>query len=105
MSQDSTLLEEISLKLTQLLSLYKLVNKDIIRKAKEETNKDVVLAKVLEFADGTMSAIPFKQKIANETKVSDKTVERRISDLVEMGALITIRKGKEIFYQNSGLLD
>jgi len=105
MSQDSTLLKEISLKLTQLLSLFKLVNKDIIRKAKEETNKDVVSAKVLEFADGTISAIPFKQKIANETKVSEKTVERRISDLVEMGALITIRKGKEIFYQNSGLLD
>lgn len=105
MSQDSTLLKEISLKLTQLLSLFKLVSKDIIRKAKEETNKDVVLVKILEFADGTMPAIPFKQKISNETTVSEKTVERRISDLVDMGALITIRKGKEIFYQNSGLLD
>lgn len=102
---DSTLLKEISVKLTQLLSLLKLANKDVIRKAKEEANRDIVSAKVLEFADGTLSANPFKQKIANETKVSEKTVDRRISDLVDMGALILIRRGKEIFYQSSGLLD
>jgi len=105
MSQDSALLKEISSKLTQLLTLFKLTNRDIIRKAKEEITNDPVSSKVLELADGTLSAIPFKQKIANETKVSEKTVERRISDLLDMGALITIRKGREIFYENSGLLD
>jgi DNA-binding transcriptional ArsR family regulator len=105
MSQDSTLLREISFKLTQLLALFKLTNRDIIRKAKEEITNDPVSSKVLELADGTLSAISFKQKIANETKVSEKTVERRISELLDMGALFTIRKGREIFYENSGLLD
>jgi len=105
MSRDLTLLEEISQKLNQLVSLFKLANRDIIRKVKEEIDKDPVSTKVLELSDGTLSAVPFKQKIANETNVSEKTVERRVSELIEMGALVTIKKGKEIFYQNSGLLD
>jgi len=105
MSRDLTLLEEISQKLTQLVSLFKLANRDIIRKAKGEIMNDPISAKVLELADGTLSAIPFKQKIANDTKVSEKTVERRISELLDMGALVTVRKGREIFYENSGLLD
>lgn len=106
MSEDSTVvLKEISHKLSQLISLTKLANKDLIQKAKEEVNKDKVFAKILEFSDGTLPSNQFKQKISNEAKVSKKTVQRRISQLLDMGALIAIRKGKEIYYKNSGLLD
>lgn len=106
MNEDLTsLLKEISHKLSQLISLVKIANKDLIRKTKEEIKKDAVFSKILEISDGTLSAVQFKQKVANATKVSQKTVERRISELVEMGAFTATRKGKEIYYENSGLLD
>jgi len=106
MSEDSALLlKEISHKLSLLISLIKIANRDLIRKAKEEISKDPVFSKVLEISDGTLPAVQFKQRVANETKVSEKTVERRISELLEIGALTVTRRGKEIYYENSGLLD
>jgi len=33
------------------------------------------------------------------------TVKRRMSELVEKGALTSTRKGKEVYYENSGLYD
>lgn len=106
MSKDSTsLLEEISNKVSQLISLTRLANSDLIRKKKEEVNKDLVCVRILELSDGTLPSNQFKQKISTETNVSEKTVQRSISELIDVGALIAVRKGREIYYQNSGLLD
>lgn len=77
----------------------------MIEDTKKEITKDKVCRKLLDLADGSLGATQLKQKIATLTKVSEDTVERRISFLVEKGAMISKKIGREIFYENSGLYD
>ena len=100
-----TLLKEISQKLSQLIVLTKLSNSKLIEEVKKEIRKDKVCRKILDLSDGSLGSSQLRQNVTTSIKVSDKTVQRRISYLVEKGALIPIRKGREIFYDNSGLYD
>jgi Fic family protein len=99
------LLEDISSKLSQLLVLTRLSNSKVIAEAREEINRDPVAQALLALADDSLSSSQLKEKVAEQTNVSEKTVQRRILDLVEKGAITPIRKGKEIYYENSGLYD
>jgi predicted transcriptional regulator len=56
-------------------------------------------------ADGFLTSSQIKEKVAAQTKVSEKTVERRTNELVEKGVLIAMKRGKEVYYSNSGLYD
>ena len=105
MSGDSELLREISQKLSQLIILTKLSNSNLIKSVKEEIRKDPVAQAAIDLADGFLSSSQIKEKVATQVKVSEKTVERRLNELVEKGVLIAARKGKEIYYYNSGLYD
>lgn len=105
MSDEIGLLKEISKKLSQLIFLTKLANLKVIQEAKREIRKDEVCQEILSLADGSLSSSHLKERVMAKTKVSDTTVERRISRLVEKGALVSVRKGKESYYENSGLYD
>lgn len=105
MPTEIELLEEISHKLSQLLVLTKLSSSKAIAETKEQIRNDPVYRAILDLADGSISASPIKEKVMEQAKTSKATVERRISELIEKGALIAIRKGNEIFYENSGLYD
>lgn len=105
MSEEIELLKEISRKLSQLIVLTKLSNSKVIEDTKQEIRKDKVSKTILDLADDSLGSSQLKQKVIDLTKVSNATVERRISELVEKGALISTRKGREIFYENSGLYD
>ena len=105
MSEEVKLLKEISRKLSQLIILTKLSSSKIIEENKREIRKDVVSKTILDLADGSLSSSQLKEKVMEQTKVSKPTVTRRIMDLVEKGALTFIRKGNEIYYENSGLYD
>jgi len=98
------ILREISRKLDQMIAISKIGNREAIKKFREEIDKDIVSQKILQYADGSLSSDPFKQKIVAETKVSEATVKRRVSELVDVGALTPVKKGREIYYENSGLL-
>jgi DNA-binding transcriptional ArsR family regulator len=99
------LLKEISGKLSQLIVLTKLARSKEISDFKEEIKKDKVVQAILVLSDGSLSSSQLKEKVIEEIKVSKATIERRIADLIEKGALILNRQGKEIYYQNSGLYD
>jgi len=72
---------------------------------KKEIKKDKVARSILELADGSLPVKSLREKISQSTKVSEVTVRRRIYELVDKGALTANRKGKENFYENSGLYD
>ena len=105
MSGDSELLREISRKLSQLIVLSKLSNSTLIQSVKEEIRKDSVAQAAIDLADGFLTSSQIKEKVAAQTKVSEKTVERRTNELVEKGVLIAMKRGKEVYYSNSGLYD
>ncbi len=103
MSDEVKLLREISRKLSQLIVLTKLSNSKLIEETEKEIRKDKVCRELLDLADGSLGATQLKQKVMAGTKVSEDTVERRISFLVEKGALTSKKRGREVFYENSGL--
>jgi len=105
MSNEIELLKEISHKLSQLLVLTKLSSSKVIAETKEEIRKDPVSLALLSSADGSLSLTQMTGKVIEQTKASERTVKRRIADLVEKGALTSIKKGKENYYENSGLYD
>lgn len=105
MSDEITLLKEISRKLSQLIILFRMTNRKEIDEIKKEIRKDKVARSILEFADGSLPVKSLKEKVSQSTKVSEVTVRRRIYELVDKGALIVNRKGNENFYENSGLYD
>ena len=102
---DIDLLKEISQKLSQLIVLMKLSNSKAIAEFKEEIEKDIVLKEILRIADGQLTSAQLTEKVVQQTKVAERTVKRRISDLIEKGGLNYVRKGKEIYYENSGLYE
>jgi Fic family protein len=99
------LLKEISRKLSQLLVLTKLSNSKVIAETKEEIKRDPVAKAILALADGLLTSLQLKEKVVEQTKVSERTVQRRILDLVEKGAITPVRKGAEVYYEDSGLYD
>ena len=103
MSDEAKVLGEISRKLSQLIVLAKLSNTESLEDTKKMINKDKICCELLALADGSLGATQLKQKVGSATKVSEDTVERRISLLVERGALIPRKEGREVFYENSGL--
>jgi hypothetical protein len=105
MSSEPELLKEISHKLSQLIVLTKLSSAKIIAETKEAIKKDPASVAILDLADGTLSSSQMNHIVQEKTKLSERTVQNRIADLVEKGALTPIRKGKELYYENSGLYD
>lgn len=105
MSVEVELLKEISHKLSQLIFLTKLSNYELLEQTRKEINKDSVAQAILALADGLITSSQLKEKVSGQTNVSERTVERRINDLVEKGAITRIRKGHEVYYENPGLYD
>ncbi|MCW3130703.1 MAG: BlaI/MecI/CopY family transcriptional regulator [Methanophagales archaeon] len=106
MSDENTeILKEMSHKLDQLIALWKLNNRETLEKFEREIKKDKVFSKILEYADGSLSYSELSKKVADETKFAEITVKQKLSALKDKGVLITKRKGREVYYENSGLLD
>lgn len=105
MSKEQEILKEISLKLDQLIILTKLGNLDIIAKYKAKIQGDKVFAKILDYSDGSLSYSELCEKISKELGVAEITVMKKISELKEMGFLVTQRKGKQVYYATSGLFE
>lgn len=106
MSKESNkILKEISHKLGQLIILWKLSNRDVIKIFKSEVKKDKVSSKILDYADGSLSYSELCDSVADEMKISRRTVERKISTLKEMGFLMSRKEGKEVYYESSGLFE
>lgn len=102
---DIEVLKEISHKLDQLIALWKLDNWESLKKFEKEIKKDKIYSKILKYADGSLSYSDLSKRVANETGAAEITVNKKISILKERKILITRRKGRYVYYDNSGLLD
>jgi DNA-binding transcriptional ArsR family regulator len=105
MSNEQEILKEISLKLDQLIILTKLSNLDTIARYKAKVHGDRVFAKILDYSDRSLSYSDLCEKISEELSVAEITVMKKISELKEMGFLVTQRKGKQVYYGQSGLFE
>ncbi len=102
--ESERLLREISRKLDDLVVLLKISNRDSLDGFRAEIGRDHVAAKILEKADGTMAYSDLSQAVARDMKVAEITVKRKIATLREMGVLVARREGREVYYEDSGLL-
>lgn len=102
-NDESHLLQEISKKLDGIITLLKLSNRERLREYSREIREDKVTRRIVETADGTLSSSEFTKAISRNTGASAATVQRRISDLTETGALIKRREGREVYYEASDL--
>jgi DNA-binding transcriptional ArsR family regulator len=105
LSEQLETLKEISRKLDQLIILTKLSNLDIIAEYRKRIRGDKVAAKVLDYSDGSLSYSDICDKVSNELGVAEVTVRKKITNLKEMGFLVTERRGRQVYYDTSGLFE
>ena len=106
MSEENTkLLKDISRKLDQLILLMKLSNRTTLENIKKKIKRDKVALKILEYADGSLSYSVISKKVSEELGVAEITVKKKLAELKEMGALMPVRRGKEVYYESTGLID
>lgn len=105
MEEQLHVLNEISRKLDQLIILTKLSNRDILTEYKARIRGDKVFGKILDYSDGSLGYSEICEKIAKELSVAEITVRKKMSQLKEMGFLVSERKGKKVYYATSGLFE
>lgn len=103
MSEEQDLLREISRKLDQLVVLTKIGNMQTIEEHKARVRGDKVSAKILDHSDGTLSYSDLCEKVSSDLGVAEITVRKKISGLLDMGFLVSERKGRRVYYATSGL--
>ena len=99
------MLKDISKKLDQLIILAKLNNLELIKQYKSEISRNKISSKILDHSDGELSYSKLVEKVSKELGVAEITVMKKISELKEMGFLVTERKGREVYYDKSGLFE
>jgi len=103
--EEIELLREITRKLDLLVTLLKLSNRDALEKFRKEVKKDKVATKILELADEPIIYSDLVRKVAMETGAAEITVKRKIARLKEMGFLMSRREGREVYYENTSLME
>ena|SRR2546430_534437 len=105
MAADETL-SEISEKLDTLIALTKISNRIALEEYRQQISKDKVYAKIMEkLEDGSLTYGVLSKQVADELAVAEITVKKKLSELKDMGLLKTVRKGREVQYEKSGLVD
>jgi len=97
-------LDEVCRLLQTLIALFKLSNTPVIQSYRNEISKDEAYRKILEFTIEPVSYSELCRKVSEAAGIAEVTVKKKIPDLKEMGLLSTRRQGKEVFYENTGLL-
>lgn len=83
----------------------KLSNRATLEDIKRKIQQDKVALQILESADGSLSYSAISKKISENLGVAEITVKKKIAELKEMGALMPVRKGKEVYYEKTELID
>ncbi len=96
---------EIIQRLDTMIAILRLAHADEIERAKEKLLSDKTNAALLKAAAGSkfVASGDLKKKVMKETGESEKTVQRRILGLVELGAL-EVRPTGLAAYRASGLI-
>ena len=106
MGEELAVLKEISRKLDKLIALWKVSNREIIKKAVEGISRDKIAAKILDITkEEPQTYSNIARKVSDALGVAEITVKLKISKLRELGFLIARREGRVVYYENPGLLE
>lgn len=95
---------EVTQRLDAIISILKLAHSEALAEVRASTLSDAVSAAILEAAaEDFVAAGDLKRNIAQMTKQSEKTVQRRIADLAAMGLLQKQLTGRSA-YRSTGIL-
>lgn len=104
-------LDEISEKMDLLISLtelsnslIKLSNQTALIEIRNKVNADEVSSMIFKYADGTRSYGELAREISYELGKAEITIKKKISEMKELGILTISKKGKETYYERSGVL-
>jgi len=105
MSEQLEILKEISRKLDRLITLTRLSNLDIIAEYKSRVHGDKVFGEILDYSDGSLSYSDLCEKVSKKLGIAEITVRKKVSELKDMGFLVTERRGRKVYYDTSGLFE
>jgi len=106
MGEELAVLKEISRKLDKLIALWKVSNREVIRKVAEEISRDKIAAKILEITkEEPQTYSNIARRVSVELGVAEITVKLKISKLKGFGFLIARREGRIVYYENPGFLE
>lgn len=95
---------EILQRLDTLINITRLAHADRIEQVRRDTRSDAVNAAILDAATDWVGAGELKTQVAKATSQSERTVARRLSDLVADGILAQQGAGPSIKYRTTGLI-
>jgi hypothetical protein len=97
--------DRIANRLDTIIALLKLAHQDTLTRVRNDLLKDDVSAAVLERTETDAGgAGALKKEIAKATGESERTVQRRLADLVAMGALAKEGARSNVSYRSTGLI-
>jgi len=91
-------------RLDTLISITRLAHADRIEQVRRETRADPINAAILDSADEWIAAGALRSGVAESVGQSERTVVRRISELVSSGLLTQQGAGPTTKYRASGLI-
>jgi Fic family protein len=94
--------EKISGQLDTIIALLKMTNRDKLEAARGAL--DDVAKALLDAAGEPLMVGQLKKDVASKTGQSEKTVQRRIAELTDLGVLVKSGGGNAAKYRASGLL-
>lgn len=95
---------EITDRLDTIIALIKLAHRESLASVRQDLMDDVSGAVLDATAGGPVGAGSLKTKVAKATGQSEKTVQRRIAELVALGALAKDGAGPSVTYRSTGLI-
>jgi hypothetical protein len=105
MAQENNEIEKISRKIDQLIVLMKLSNRSVLADLKKQLERDKLYIRILEITEVPTTYSTICDKLHTELGVAEITAKRKIADLKGLGLLVSERKGREVYYESSGLID
>lgn len=97
--------EELAEKLDTIIGLLNLAFAEPIQRARAEVLSDPVKAAVVDaLGPAPMDAGALQMAVSAVTRQSERTVARRLSELVAQGVVIRLGAGSKVRYRLSGLM-
>lgn len=97
--------DSIANQLDTIIALLKLAHRDTLAGIRNELLDDDASKTLLEKTEnGAIDAGTLKKEVAKASGESERTVQRRIADLVAMGALAKEGAGPTTTYKSTGLI-
>jgi hypothetical protein len=96
--------EDVVERLDRLIGLIELGMREQLEGGRARVRAEPTYAAILEKTDKEISAGKLISSVASKTKQSDRTVKRRVAELIEMGAIRRTGAGNSVSYQATGLV-